>query len=103
MVEEILLWPPVLWTLRLVTLIVLAAIGLAVFLLLARFLRPMHLKAMLMADIPRVSEIGGEVAGNKIAIKLDQTQSAQIEALVSQVAVLETNMRRLAELGRNQP
>lgn len=89
MVNEILLWPPILWTVRVVSLIVLAGAGLSSILLFARFFRPAHVRTMWNARLPRVSELGGEVAGNKLAIKLDHEQDGQLAAIQDKLADLQ--------------
>lgn len=92
---QILDWWPILWTARVTLVIVVGAIGLATFLYFARFLRPKHVKSMLLADLPSISEVGAEMGGNKVAIKLDKTQAAQIQTILDRVGELERAAREI--------
>jgi hypothetical protein len=99
LIYEFLLWPPILWTVRVTTVIVVGALGLATFLYFARFLRPKHFLGVLTSNPPRISEVTGEVAGNKIAVRLDQVQDEQIAALRDRMSALEGTIRELADKG----
>lgn len=92
--EMYLLWEPILWTGRRVILILLAGTGLCLFLYFLRFVRFKHIAAMWNADMPRVTELGGEFAGQKVALKLDQTQGTQIAALEERMDTLEQAARK---------
>lgn len=95
MAEAIFGWEPILWTARVSLLIVFGSLGLSTFLYFARFLRWKHFKAMLLSDPPRISHVEAGMAGNKVAIKLDQAQAAQIRTLADRVTELERAARAI--------
>lgn len=96
-------WPPILWTLRIGILIVVIG-GLHVFLLLvSRFFRWKNIRAMLLADPPRVESLGGEFAGAKAELKLFQrAQDVQLGQVEQRMEALEAEMRRFARAAGTQ-
>jgi hypothetical protein len=94
MVDSLLDWAPLLWTLRVVALILLGALGLTTFLYFARFCRPRHVLGMLRAPLPQIQEIGGEAFGNKLAVKIDKRQNDQLEALAARTEEMERISRQ---------
>jgi len=89
MIEQVILWKPILWTLRAAILILLVGVGFCGFLYFARFFRPRNIWFMLTADMPRISEIGGEVAGNKLGVKLDHRQDRQLDVVRAELEELK--------------
>lgn len=90
--EAILEWPPIIWTVR-ITLLILVGGGAYLFvLLIARFFRWTNVRAMVLADPPRVESVGGEFAGAKAELKLFQLERSgldhRVETLEEQVARL---------------
>lgn len=87
-------WRPIFWTLRIGIRIVLVG-GIHVFLLVvSRFFRWKTVRAMLLADPPRVDSLGGEFAGAKAELKLHRGASEaemevirQLEKLIDAAAV----------------
>lgn len=57
-------------------------------LLLARFLRPKHVWALMKASPPILDEVGGEFAGAKASVKF-AAQGQALEAVQQRVAHLE--------------
>lgn len=102
-VTGILDWPPILWTGRVVLLIV-AVVALAAcwaaILYLARFFRLSHVRAMLRGKLPTLSTFGGSVQllGQKIEANatIDVQRDEQIETLNRRVANLEEQVRGMA-------
>jgi hypothetical protein len=93
--DEIIGWGPILWTLR-VGAFTLIAGGTYVFLLLiARFLRPSHVRTLLKAGLPRVKSVGGEFAGTRGEVHFAEAQDAQIAGLELRVNGLQKNVERL--------
>jgi hypothetical protein len=93
--DKILGWTPILWTAR-VALFTLIAGGTYVFvLLLARFLRPAHVRRLLTAGLPRIKSVGGEFAGTRGEVHFAQAHDAQITALELRVNALHTIVERL--------
>ena len=85
-------WPPIIWTVR-ITLLILVAGGAYLFvLLIARFLRWTNIRAMVLADPPRVESVGGEFAGAKAELKLFQSTRSGLDG---RVADLEAKMVRV--------
>ena len=66
-------WPPVLWTLRLVLLIVVLAGTFVLGLIFARFFRREHIRRLWNAPLPQFREIGGKFAGMEASAKLIET------------------------------
>jgi hypothetical protein len=91
-------WPPIFWTLRIGILIVLFS-GFFVFVLLvSRFFRLKTMRAMLLADPPRVESLGGEFAGAKAEVKLwKQVDAEQVNTLQGRVVELESKIQRMIE------
>ena len=90
-------WPPIFWTLRIRIPIVLVG-GLHVFLLLiSRFFRLKTVRAMLLADPPRVDPVGGEFAGAKAELTLHRGASeAEMEAFRVRLEELRTIVNQAA-------
>jgi hypothetical protein len=72
--QPFLLWPPILWTLRVSVLILLSTGTLLFILMTARFFRWKHLKLLLAADLPRIHSIGGEFGGTRATAQLVREQ-----------------------------
>lgn len=91
-------WPPIFWTLRIGILIVLFS-GFFVFVLLvSRFFRLKTMRAMLLADPPRVESLGGEFAGAKAEVKLSKhVDDEQVNTLREQVRRMQDQLDRLSD------
>lgn len=88
-------WPPILWTLRIAILIVVIG-GLHVFVLVvSRFFRWKTVRAMVLADPPRVESLGGEFAGAKAELKLSKLDEHQVIALREQVRQVQEQLDQL--------
>jgi hypothetical protein len=95
--RRILEWLPLIWTLRIGLLIVLAGGAYLYVLLIARFFRWKTIRAMVLADPPRVESVGGEFAGAKAELKLFQaTQNEQRDTMGQRVTALEARVRAIA-------
>ncbi len=68
--KAILDWLPLVWTVRIGLLIVLAGGVYLYVLLVAPFLRWRNIRNMVLADLPRVASVGGEFAGARAEVKL---------------------------------
>jgi hypothetical protein len=102
--DKILGWPPILWTLRVALFTLLVGCTYIFVLLLARFLRPAHVRYLLRAGLPRVKSVGGEFAGTKGEVHFAEAQDAQIAGLELRVNGLQTNVERLLlRLERHAP
>ncbi|HEX8673756.1 MAG TPA: hypothetical protein VF710_17805, partial [Longimicrobium sp.] len=77
--KEVFAWVPLIWTSRIFVLVSLWGATLIVTLYLARFLRPSHLKRLVLADLPVFSKIGGEaeVMGQKLALNAELETSRE--------------------------
>ena len=85
-------WPALIWTLR-IALVIVVSCGVYLFgLLIARFFRWKVIRAMVLADPPRVESVGGEFAGAKAELKLFQHAHSSLD---ERVANLETRMDRV--------
>lgn len=101
--DPVLHWTPIFWALRIATLVVIVD-GLGLFALVtARFFRWKHVKRLVLADLPEVRRLGGQLAGAGATVELAQRQDEQITALTEQVAELQAMVRGLlAESGKEQ-
>jgi hypothetical protein len=69
-------WPPLVWTMRVALLVLLAGCSYVYLLLIAPFFRPAHVLRMLKADIPRVRKFGAEIAGTRGEVEFVQGEPA---------------------------
>lgn len=95
--QSLLQWSPILWTLRIALLIVVAVVVGVFTLLTARFFRWKHVKRLLAAELPRVQSVGGEFAGTRATIELAHQQDEQLIILTDRVAELHSAVLRLAD------
>jgi hypothetical protein len=85
-------WPPLLWTLRLVLLIVVVAGTFVLALVFSRFFRREHVRRLWNAPLPQFKEIGGKFAGMEASAKLIETD----RELQRQVSEVREQMEKLA-------
>lgn len=88
MTEAFLGWWPILWTARLLVLILLLGAGAAAFLYCLRFFRWRSVAIMWNARLPKIKRVGGKFAGNDFGVDLDEDQDQQFEALARRVEEL---------------
>jgi hypothetical protein len=93
--DELLGWPPILWTLRVFAITLLTGCTYVFVLLVARFLRPSHVRALITASLPRIQRIGGEFAGTKGEIEFALGQDARVIALEMRVDGLQESVEYL--------
>ena len=102
-VDEILRWPPVIWTARAFIVIVVGGESWTVGLYLARFLRPKHFWKLVTAELPKFKAVAGsaKVLGQEIAANatLETARDRENEALDRRVTILEEQMRDFAAFG----
>lgn len=80
--RRIIEWLPLIWTLRIGLLIVLAGGAYLYVLLIARFFRWKNIRAMVLAKLPQVESVGGEFAGAKAELKLSQHATSSLDERV---------------------
>lgn len=101
MVEQLLLWPPVLWAARTFILLVLIGGTLVCLLSLARFVRPKHKRAMLTADLPIFRGFGAsaEIMGQHLEVNatLDTRRDEQLDIINSRINELERVVQETVE------
>lgn len=68
--SEIFAWPPVIWTARVLLLILMGGSGYIFILFVLRFLNWKTIKGMALASPPEIESVGGEFAGAKAEVKL---------------------------------
>jgi hypothetical protein len=106
--KDVLLWAPLLWTLRILLLLTAGGATLVVGLYMARFLRPRHIRTLLTAELPAFSRVGGtaKVLGQELSLnaELDEHRDRQLAAaqermdeIAAQVADLESAVRDLVD------
>jgi len=101
--DEILRWPPVIWTARAFIVIVVGGGSWTVGLYLAHFLRPKHFWKLLTAELPKFKDVSGtmKLFGQELAghATLDTVRDLEIEALGQRLKVLEEQVKDFATLG----
>lgn len=80
-------WLPLIWTLRISLLIVIAGGAYLYVLLIARFFRWRTIRDMVLADPPKVESVGGEFAGAKAEVKLSQNSNE------TQIAMMQDRLK----------
>src|SRR4051794_9141959 len=94
-------WPPLLWTIRLILLIVILGGMFVLALVFSRFFRKDHIRRLWNAPLPQFKEFGGKIAGMEATAKLadaDIATEAQIEALNKRIDELVEYVRLAAEV-----
>ncbi|HEU0052936.1 MAG TPA: hypothetical protein VFQ39_07150 [Longimicrobium sp.] len=81
-------WPLVVWMARIALVTVMGCGAWMLIVLLARYFRPKHVWALMKADLPRLTEVGGEFAGARATVKFEG-QNRALDALAERVAALE--------------
>ena len=93
---EILTWPPVVWTARLLLVILMGGSGYVFLLFILRFLNWPTIKAMASAAPPQIESFGGEFAGAKAEVKL-VAQGRQLTSVETRLEHLEEQHAALVE------
>jgi septal ring factor EnvC (AmiA/AmiB activator) len=93
--KRIIEWLPLIWTLRIGLLILVAGGAYLYVLLIARFFRWRTIRDMVLAEPPRVESVGGEFAGAKAEVKLAQQAASNLE---KRVAELEATVERVTTM-----
>jgi len=111
---DLLGWPPIFWTARVLIFILLVGGGSILVLLMARFFRPDSIRRMLSARLPEFREVGGsaEILGQKFeatgklveAVELakdaDRIRDQQVEGLATRLTELENGHQSLVRAMR---
>lgn len=100
--RHLLLWLPLLWTLRFLLLVLTGGILYISTLYLARFLRPVNARALFSGGLPALTSVGGtaKVLGQELTLSADiDKQGADRLSLVEQrLKVLEIRVEQLREV-----
>ena len=103
--DDILNWPPVIWTARAFIVIVVGGGSWTVGLYLARFLRPKHFWKLVTGELPKFKDVSGtmKVFGQELAghATLDTVRDLEIEALGQRLGRVEEQVRKLIGIGTN--
>lgn len=86
--DSTLQWPPIVWTARIVLLLVLAGAGYVFLLFLIRFLNLRNIKGMALVALPRVESLGGEFGGARAEVRL-VAQDRQLSSIEKRLMDLE--------------
>ena len=101
MSNEIVAWPPVLWTLRICLVILFAGGSFIALLYLARFFRPKHIRRLVTADLPAFRKVGGtaKLMGQELAInaELDSERDKQLTNLYDRLVTMEEGFDSLSK------
>ena len=102
--SDVLSFPGAYWTVRIMATVFMAGATWLAVLVLARFFRPRHIKALVLADLPKLDEIGGEFGGVKARIRFN-AQASTLSSLEHRMVVIEGALERLtaatSEIGRD--
>lgn len=94
--DSVLHWTPLFWALRIATLVVVLD-GLGLFALVtARFFRWKHVRRLVLADLPEVRRLGGQVAGAGATVELVEARDGQIAEINRKIEELRRRMDDLA-------
>ncbi|HEY7769352.1 hypothetical protein [Longimicrobium sp.] len=94
--KEILSWAPIIWTARILLLILMGGTGYIFLLFLLRFLNWKTIKGMALASPPEIESVGGEFAGAKAEVKL-VAQGRQLTSIEQRVMDVEESHAALVE------
>jgi hypothetical protein len=89
-------WDPLIWTARIVLLIVVAGCGYVFLLFLMRFLNWRNIKGMALAPPPQVESVGGEFAGAKAEVRL-VAQDRQLRSMEKRLMDVEEGHASLVD------
>lgn len=90
LIDQVLLWWPILWLLRAFIGILLVGVGWSLLLYFSRFVRVRNVKAMWNAGPPKVSgSVNVPILGGSAALKLDHTQDEQVLAVDARLKEVE--------------
>ena len=92
--SDVLSFPGAYWTVRIMATVFMAGATWLAVLVLARFFRPRHIKAMVLADPPKLDEIRGEFGGLKGAIRFN-AQGSALNELENRIVAMEASMGQL--------
>lgn len=93
---EIIDWPPIVWTARILLLIVMGGTGYVFILFLLRFLNWSNIKGMAHASPPEIESVGGEFAGAKAEVKL-VAQGQKLRSMEQRLTDVEEGHASLVE------
>src|SRR3954463_1800426 len=98
---KILDWTPLIWTARVLLVILMGGAALVTALYLSRFVRPKHVWALLTRDLPAFKNVGAtlKVFGQELAANatLDNARDEVIEAQDRRLAAVEQQVGALVE------
>jgi len=94
--SQILSWPPIVWTARILLLLLMGGTGYIFLLFLLRFLNWNTVKGMALAAPPEIESVGGEFAGAKAEVKL-VAQGRQLTSIEQRVQDVEEGHAALVE------
>ena len=90
--DSVLHWTPVFWALRVATLVLIVdSLGLFA-LVTARFFRWKHVKRLVLADLPEVRRLGGQVAGAGATVELAEARDGQLAQMEQSVEELRRKL-----------
>jgi hypothetical protein len=94
--SQILTWPPIVWTARILLLILMGGTAYIFLLLLLRFLNWRTIKGMALASPPQIESVGGEFAGAKAEVRL-VAQGRQLTSIEKRLLDVEEGHAALVE------
>lgn len=94
---HILLWLPLLWTLRFLLLVLTGGILYILTLYLARFLRPANARALFSGGLPALTSVGGtaKVLGQELTLNADVQGPDRLSLIEDRVRVVEIYVQEL--------
>ena len=95
--RHLLLWPPLLWAVRLLLLVYAVAILYVTSLYLARFLRPRNAWTLMSGALPSLTRVEGtaKVMGQELTVNANLDNADRLSTLEQRMQVLETRVSEL--------
>jgi len=95
--RHLLVWPPLLWTVRLLLLVYAGGLLYVTSLYLARFLRPRNAWSLISGTLPSLTRVEGtaKVMGQELTVNADLDKADRLSTLEQRMQVLETRVSEL--------
>jgi hypothetical protein len=96
--RHLLVWPPLLWAVRLLFLVYAGGLLYVTSLYLARFLRPRNARALMSGGLPALTRVEGtaKVMGQELTVNANLDKSDRLSMLEKRMHVLEARVGELA-------
>jgi hypothetical protein len=95
--RHLLLWPPLLWTVRLLLLVYAGGLLYITSLYLARFLRPRNAWSLMTGGLPSLTRVEGtaKVLGQELTVNANVNEAGRFQTIEQRVEILEKSILKL--------